>query len=181
VYVTSDAITTLKIKIKVGDNEFEAEGPPDAVQAQLLTFVRLVGREEKAEEKPARPIESPSQPPLINKIARVDGKVVSLKVKIESPGDAVLVLLLGQQQLRRNTAVAGTEIMDGLRASGHGINRADFILKRYASSGDIVATGKRRRRRYRLTTDGVEKAQKIVRTLAAALPPVEPGGLSVTV
>ena len=58
----------------------------------------------------------------------------TLKVKIESPGDAVLVLLLGQQQLHRNTAVAGTEIMDGLRASGHGINRADFILKRVLSA-----------------------------------------------
>jgi len=46
----------------------------------------------------------------------------------------VLVLLLGQQQLHRNTAVAGTEIMDGLRASGHGINRADFILKRVLSA-----------------------------------------------
>src|SRR5580765_6429527 len=64
----------------------------------------------------------------------------------------VLLLLLGQQKLRGNASIAGNQIMEGLRASGHQIRRADYIMNRHASLGNVVATGKRRRRRYRLTT-----------------------------
>jgi len=69
--------------------------------------------------------------------------------------------LLGQQQLFGNAAIAGREIMDGLRASGHRMLRADHILKRHAGAGHIVVTGKRRCRRYRLTTDRIDRFQKL--------------------
>jgi hypothetical protein len=69
-----------------------------------------------------------------------------------------------------SAAVAGNERMEGLRASGHRIPRADHILKRNAGTGHIVVTGKRRRRRYRLTTDGLERASNIARRLASLSP-----------
>ena len=77
---------------------------------------------------------------------------------------------MGQQQLLGNAAIAGKEIMDGLRASGHRILRADHILKRHAGAGHIVVTGKRRCRRYRLTTDRIDKASKIARRLVSSIP-----------
>ncbi len=168
-------MTTLRIKIKVGDHEFEADGPPEAVQAQVLTFARLIGREDKPEEKEAAPpeivaIPAPAAPPpppsAITRIGRVDGKLVSLNVECRSLEQAVLLVLLGQHKLRGNSAVAGTEIMDGLRKSGIAVDRADHILKRQASAGNVVVTGRRRLKRYRLTTDGIEKAQKIAQALA---------------
>jgi hypothetical protein len=66
-------MTALKIKIKIGENEFEAEGPPDAVQAQVSTFAKLLGREEtqEMETPPAEPV---PEPPAIEKIIRVEGK-----------------------------------------------------------------------------------------------------------
>jgi len=159
---------TLRIRIKTGGHEFEAEGPPAEVHLEAVRFAQIIG----AEEKPAPAIQSPpEQPaPAIGKIARVNGRVVSLRVASESLHQAVLVLLLGQQQLRNNAAVAGAEIMDGLRASGHTVGRADNILKRHAAAGNVVATGKRKRLRYRLTKDGVEKAQAIAAALASSLP-----------
>jgi hypothetical protein len=157
-------MTTLRIKIKLGEHEFEADGPPDAVEAQVRTFVRLIGREEKTEAKPA---EIPPPPP-ITKVARINGKVVSLNVPCQSLEQAVMAVLLGQRQLRGNPFVAGTEIMAGLRASGHRVERADNILKRQAMLGNVVVTGKRRLKRYRLTTDGAERAQKIAQALAAS-------------
>jgi hypothetical protein len=161
-------MTALKIKIKIGENEFEAEGPPDAVQAQVSTFAKLLGREETQEKEtpPVAPV--PEPPPAIEKIIRVEGKYVLLTVASQSPADAVLVLLLGYK-VRGVPAVAGMQIMAGLRKSGYDIDRADYILKRYATTGDIVVSGKFRRRRYRLTTDGVEKAQKIAQALAAGV------------
>jgi hypothetical protein len=146
-------MTTLRIKIKIGENEFEADGPPDTVEAQVRTFVRLIGREEKTETKPAE------IPLSITKVARVNGKVVSLSVPCQSLEQAVMAVLLGQRQLRGNPFVAGTEIMAGLR---------DNILKRQAMLGNVVVTGKRRLKRYRLTTDGAERAQKIAQALAAS-------------
>ena len=60
--------------------------------------------------------------------------------------------------------------MDGVRASGKTVGRSDTILKRHAAAGFVVTTGKRKRRRYRLTKDGVEKAQAIASALAGSLP-----------
>jgi len=59
-------------------------------------------------------------------------------------GEDVLLKLLGRQQLLGDAAIAGSEIMEGLRASGHRIPRADHILKHPSGTG--LATGKRRRR-----------------------------------
>ena len=44
--------TTLRIRIKIGEHEFEGEGSPDIVQTQIAAFVRLLGREQ-TETKPA--------------------------------------------------------------------------------------------------------------------------------
>jgi len=152
----------LRIKIKLGENEFEAEGAPDVVKTQIATFERLIGR----------PIETPlaasleERAPSIKDVARADGKVVSLIVDCQSLPQAVLAMLLGHKDLRGTQWVSGSEIMAGLRASGHQIERADNILKRHATSGHVVIHGKRRLKRYRLTTDGIERAQAIAQSLA---------------
>jgi hypothetical protein len=172
---------TLRIKIKIAEHEFEAEGAPDVVQAQVLMFARLLGRDITAEEKtleektppPAAVIAAPlpEQPvPAINRIGHLHGKVVSADLQSESLDRAVLVLLLGQHALRGNGAVAGSEVMQGLRASGLAVQRADHVLRKHAMSGHLVVTGKRRLKRYRLTTDGMRKAEMIAQALAAAAP-----------
>jgi hypothetical protein len=166
------AMTTLRIRIKTGESEFEAEGMAEDVNPQILTFLRLLGREDLAGSKPSSSISTPVSSRLVevSKLMEVAGRTVSLNDSSGSLDEDVLLLLLGQQQLLGNAAVAGREIMGGLRASGHSIMRADHILKRYAGTGHIVVTGKRRRRRYRLSTDGLDKASKIARRLASSIP-----------
>ena len=165
--------------MKIGEHEFEAEGPAAEVNVQATLFARLLGHDEPRESKPVSPPETvpvsppenvPPPPPPIKSIARVNGKVVSLGARPSSLDDAVLLLLLGQHHIRGDSAVAGTEIMEGLRGSGYNVGRADYIIKRHARSGLIVATGRRRRLRYQLTTDGAAKAEAIARTLAASIP-----------
>jgi hypothetical protein len=163
----------MKMWIKMGENEFSVEGPPDAIQEQMVNFMRLMGHAEPAavhaaempEESSPLPVASEPPPPDMSELLHEDGSIVSLSVLSGSLEKDVLVLMLGQQRLRNNNAIGGTEIMAGLRASGHRIGRADHILNRYVRIGDIVVTGKRRRRRYRLTTDGVAKALKIATAL----------------
>ena len=164
----------LRIRIKLGDNEFEAEGPADAVNVQVATFERLLGRDVPPELALA-PVAAPATesvpspaPPPIQFVARASGKVVSLKVACDLP-QAVLAVLLGQRELRRVSWVAGSEVMAGLRQSGFKIDRADHIQKREESNGLIVINGKRRLKRYRLTTDGVERAKTIAESLASSM------------
>ncbi len=162
---------TFKIRIKTGEHELEAEGPVDAVHASLATFARIVGIEEKPAETSDAKAEKPGEapPPAIAQIVEINRRVVSLKKAPESAQDAVLLLLLGQHQLLHNNAVAGREMMQGMRASRYSIDRVDLILKRHASLGNVVATGKRKRLRYRLTKDGVEKAQDIAAMVASSV------------
>jgi hypothetical protein len=103
-------MTTLRIKIKIGENEFEADGPPEEVQAQVRMFARLMGREETLKPTPAPVVESipkppppPPPPPAIKSVALADGKLVSLPKGCESLDHAVLALLLGHRELRRQS------------------------------------------------------------------------------
>ena len=159
----------LRIRIKVGENEFEADGPADIVRAEIAAFKRLIGYKEE-------PAQQTTDAADIESVSRINGRIVSLKIAAKLPTHAVLALLLGQQLLRNNTKVKGSEIMDGLRQSGYRLSRADYILKDHVAKANIAVIGTHRRRRYKLTPLGIEKAQEVARVLAAALPPSPPSG-----
>ena len=160
----------LRIRIKVGENEFEADGPVDIVRAELAGFKKLIGHKEDSSST----TNATHRRADFEKIARINGRVVSLKIVPRSPVHAVLALLLGQQLLRNNTNVMGSEIMDGLRQSGYNLSRADYILRSHVAEANITAAGSHRRRRYQLTPRGIEKAHEVARVLVAALPPEQP-------
>jgi len=151
----------LKLRIKFGEHEFEAEGASDLVQDQFKLFRQLV--------LPRPPSDVIDEPDMVlsmsKKIMRIGRKIVALSVPA-APNDAVLVLMLGQKQFRNNDAVTGLEIMGGLRDSSIHIPRADGILAKHLQNGHVEWRGSRRARRYRLTEAGVTRAQEIVRHLA---------------
>ena len=154
----------LKIRIKIGDNEFEADGPADIIQNELIRFNRSLG----LKTEPSIP--EPKAPRAdIEKVSEVNGRIVSLKGNAQAPAETILAILLGQQLLRNNTKVMGSEIMAGLRRSGITISRADYILRNLIADASVATGGSHRRRRYRLTNRGIEKAQEVARSLAAAL------------
>jgi hypothetical protein len=157
----------LKIKVKYGDYELEAEGLADAVERQMIAFQRLVSPPPPEPVVIAAPVEpKPAPEPLtFDTVLRVKENIVSLKCKAD-PVRAVLAILFGQRQHRHSDSVSGREIMEGLRDSGIDIVRADTILKRYAERGLVVGTGRLRLRRYRLTSDGQQRAIQILGELA---------------
>lgn len=171
-----------RLKIKVGEHEFEAEGPEETVQAQFTAFTELISRLPSKAEKPKQadtPADntenqngnSAQRPELdLDRIMSVDGREVSLTVRANSAIDAVLLLLLGQRQLLNNDSVGGTEIAAGLRQSGQGTVRADRITDRLAAEGAVITVGAHRSRRYRLTNVGMARAQEIARGYIALLP-----------
>src|SRR5947208_718598 len=106
-----------RLKIKIGDAEFEAEGPVEIVQAQLAAFAELVNKipatpppkpaEPATEQQPNDGGNGNSQQLSLDKIMRVDGRLVSLTVSTAEIADSVLLLLLGQRTYRNNDSVTG--------------------------------------------------------------------------
>src|SRR6266481_7602524 len=117
------------LKIKIGDHEFEADGPVDAVKSQFDAFKELIAvlPSRKPETISLQEIEPPADviasmtDPMSNleRIFRQHGRVVSLTAPPTSAIDAVLLTLYGQKKFRNNDSPTGGEILDGLEQSGY--------------------------------------------------------------
>jgi FKBP-type peptidyl-prolyl cis-trans isomerase (trigger factor) len=167
--------TPLKLKMKIGEHEFEADGPAEVVQAQLALFKEMIANatpkqsDAAPQEREIANLDSlPHQP--IEKIMKSEGRVVSLTAKCETVDEAVLLILLGQKDFRNNQEVTGSEIMDGLKQSGYQIERVDRVTDKLSQDGDMITIGVHRGRRYRLTNQGLAKALIIVKELIATVP-----------
>jgi hypothetical protein len=168
-----DYMDAYKLKMKIGDHEFEAEGPVDVVQSQFAAFRELIAEFPVSAPKDSKPqtqtkeeeskIQLPHLP--LEKIMKAEGRVVSLTAKCETVDEAVMLLLLGQKEFRNNQEVTGAEIMDGLKQSGYMLPRADLILDKLSKEGSVITIGVHRGRRYRLTNQGHSTALTIARAV----------------
>jgi hypothetical protein len=181
---------TYRLKIKIGPHEFEAEGPVQVVQDQFAVFRELVFSPAAnapivtvlPAPTPASILDSPSTITTekqevndsdnhLDKIMRVENRIVSLTVPADSSEEAILLLLYGQKILRKNDSVTGAEIMEGITATGGlAVNRADRFLDKLAATGDVIVIGEHRSRRYRLTNAGLTKARQSASNKLAIVP-----------
>jgi hypothetical protein len=171
---------TSRIKVKIGGNEFEAEGPTDLVKEQFEAFKEIIRlTPAKSQNNPM----SDSVQTLVNqftadgipiisldKILHVSGRIVSLTALPTTSEDAALLIMLGHKELKQNVSVTGQEIGDGLAQSGRPVPRVDRIMESAMSEALVLKTGVKRGTRYRLTNQGLVKAQGLARDLIANLP-----------
>jgi hypothetical protein len=169
-----------RLKMKIGEHEFDAQGPTEVVDRRLADFKKLVelalasqtAAVSKPTEKPSpdagKTPDNQGADPLA-KIMRVEERIVSLTVRAQSPTDAVLLILLGQRQFRQNDAVTGMEVNQGLTVSGQTVGRVDRVLDRAAAAGHVIVIGQHRGRRYRLTNSGLARAGDIANALIATV------------
>jgi hypothetical protein len=163
---------TYKLKLKVGEHEFEAEGPPESVERQFQAWKELIATAPRQKENtPAaasdqeKKIDNPEVPLALDRIMRMDERIVSLTAPPELAPEAALLILLGQRQLRSNEAVTGNEMMEGMQQSGFRLARVDRILENLATDGSIIRSGAHRGTRYRLSNTGFTRAQSIARSV----------------
>lgn len=171
---------TSKIRVKIGENEFEAEGPTEIVQEQFLAFkeiIRLSSDKQKSRSDAELVKDITSHfvadgiPMLmLDKIMDVSGRIVSLTALPATPEDAALLIMLGHRDLRQNPTVTGQEIGDGLAQSGRPVPRVDRIMESAIDEAAVLKTGVKRATRYRLTNQGLVKAQGLARDLIATIP-----------
>jgi hypothetical protein len=171
---------TYKLKIKIGEHEFEAEGATEVVRQQFEAFKELIASLPQVSAVNKGLASAQSQVDntgtadtsafALDKITRVEGRYVSLTVRPSTVEDALMVMLLGQRTFRGNDSVTGSELLDGLRQSGITVTRIDWRLERLAGDGLIIKIGAGRASRYRLTNQGMNKAQELARDLIALVP-----------
>ncbi len=174
---------TSKIRMKIGDHEFEAEGPAESVQQQLAAFKELIGllpsetKNSPVDNTYVLPQDQQNKDVAANdnsagfeRILKVSGRVVSLTAIPTSIEDSGLLIMLGHSHYRNNESVTGQEIGDGLALSGRAVERVDRIMVKPISAGLVLKSGLRRSTRYRLTNQGYQKALSIARDLLASLP-----------
>jgi hypothetical protein len=162
-------MSELRIHFRYGAYELELEGMAEAVERQFETIRRMLAppNPEPAVQTPAptAPVaEETAGNASLDSVVRMRGKICSLAAPAAT-ADAVLLILMAQRHYRKNEAVSGLEIMEGLRDSGIRVPRVDTVLTRHVRSALVVVTGRHRRRRYRLSLSGVERAQQIARNL----------------
>ena len=171
---------TAKIKVKIGDHEFEAEGPVDLVRDQFESFKNIISDlSQEATIIPPNPstknrqiMDAAPDPAIttLDKILHVSGRVVSLTALPTSATDAALLILLGHKNLRNHDSVTGQEIGDGLAQSGRGVPRVDRVMDKALEDAYVLKSGLRRGTRYRLTNQGLSKALSVAKDLIASLP-----------
>lgn len=171
---------TTRIRTKIGDHEFDAEGPVETVQAQFEAFLKIVcavptQKQESLKSSSTETKENKndvvgSAHVPIEKIMHLSGRVVSLTAIPKSATDAALLIMLGQKDFRENVSVTGQEIGDGLAQSGREVPRVDRVMDQALKDQYVLKTGVKRGTRYRLTNVGLSRALAIARELIESLP-----------
>jgi hypothetical protein len=165
-----------KLKMKIGEHELEVEAAHEVVERRVADFKELIAllAKESANNvnvqnlKPELPASKPL--PILERILKNDGRIVSLTAPPDAVDDAALLILLGQRILRNNDSVTGNEIMSGLSVSGYALDRVDRLMEKFVEEGWILSMGRHRAKRYRLTNPGYSKAAAIAESLASTLP-----------
>ena len=172
---------TTKIKVKIGDNEFEAEGPVELITSQFADFKELIKSMPISSVSPSAPenqqntnenvpLSAMGGPIQFDKMFKIDGRVISLTALPAAVDDAALLVMFGQKQYRNNDSVTGSEMMDGLTQSGYRLARTDRIMEKFVTEASVIKVGLGRATRYRLTNQGLTKAQNTAQELLKTLP-----------
>jgi len=176
-----------RLKLKVGQHEFEAEGEQESVERQFAMWRDLIAspsaQPPASAPPPAPAITTPAvdSPPLgvvadprteFDKIFRHEGRIVSLTIIPNGPqkmADAALLMLLGQQIYNGDDLVTGGQVLDGLKRSGISVERADRVFGEHMDQ-NVIRIGAHRGVKYRMTNPGVARAKELARGLVAMVP-----------
>lgn len=173
---------TQKIRIKIGEAEFEAEGPSELVQSQFTAFLDAVSKA-PAEKSPSagassdpnsglKPPANPGDPPPsisseeMNCVFHDNGEFVSLSATPVGDGrqaDSLLILLYGFAKLKNEPKVTGVMLMKAMRQSGVTIDRVDRVIE--SKQEYILMGGSKRGKRYSLNNRGYQYVEGLIRDL----------------
>lgn len=170
-----------KLRVKVGDAEFEGEGPAELIGQQYKDFLSALAplREAKPPSSAGAGVTLPpkdaASDPLgeevkLKRVFAENDAVISLLAlpKGDTPdADAILLLVYGYSVLRKNDyPVTGVRLMQCAKQSGlHQVDRIDRIIATHAQY--VNSAGLKRGKKYSLNNQGLIKAYEILNNVLA--------------
>ena len=166
----------IRLRVKLGTDEFEAVGPAELVAQHFRTWRTLVAMPRGAGAA-AGALPSPSVASAVPAdLFAVDPqrKLVTLRHSprgTSAHADAALLLLYGFHRSLDGdgSAIPVTRLRAALTASGHTDSRIDRTLERYRIAGLVKKRGQRKGSSYQLTASGRAHAAGLVHELATTL------------
>ena len=166
-------VENIKLRMKIGAHELEAEGPRDVVMAQLEIWSRLAGL------SPASSTANRMVQPADSDLAGLftvdrDRQAIALNAPLGGRtrnADAALLLLYGHPRLLGGDGgaeIPAVRLRAAVAASGHRVQRLDRVLTHYVSSGLVRKAGRPRHETYALTPAGMQRAAALIQRLAAS-------------
>lgn len=152
-----------RIKMKLGDAEFEAEGTEESVKAQYESF--LAALERRAAELPPALSAVPRSfdDSLMNRIFELrPDDLVTLKTLPKGKAkeaDSLLLILYGYRKLRNEERVLATHLLRASAHSGVRIYRPAHALAQHEDY--LIRSGQKKGSTYALNNRGVAKAEEI--------------------
>jgi len=171
-----------KLRVKIGQDEFEAEGEPEWLNTQLGTWKELISKppstagesqfKQRLSELPegGTPKETPA--PQVAKVLSVDKnqKFVSLRVHPtgdQREADAILLLLFGYRELLNSDEVIVPRIKESMAQSGLRVDRVDRAIAPHQKAGFVLKGGTGKGGKYRLTNTGDSRARELIAGLSS--------------
>lgn len=160
----------LRLKLPTGA-ELEAEGSPEFITQERREFLASIQQQRNSAAAPTS-AGMPKLEPSWEDLVESKGSGIQLRAKLRgdnTPQDACLLLIAASQRHLRNAKPTAAQLARWLRASGYPVRRVDRAIQEALQSGEILASGSRRGRRYELSGPGLAKAFNLGFQLAAVL------------
>ncbi len=163
-------VERVKLRMKIGLHEFEAEGPRDVVMAHLGIWTRLAGLPAASAADGAGAGE-----PALRDLFHVDAtrQLIALRTNVggrRRNADAALMLFYGFQTCLgggETAPVPAARLHAALAASGHRLKRPGRVLTSYVEAGLVRKGGRHKHETYTLTLPGSQRAAALVKHFAS--------------
>jgi hypothetical protein len=168
-------VDNLRVKIKIGEREFEAEGTREAVEARLEEAKIWLLKESAMETRRIPGPQNPEKAETEHPVYDVDRGQRTVRLRVLPPrgevlqrlSNALLLLLYGYNSLLGRSEVPVTRMAEDLRMSGFaGLRRLSRSFERLEREGLASRSGSGKGTQYRATLPGLESGKTLAKSFS---------------
>ena len=163
-----------RLRVKIQENEFEAEGSETTVSALFAEFKNLVEKSRDAHSLPA-PDQPPQQHPRLPLLFNDHASYISLRIlpgsqkgPLAQIAQSTLLLLFGHKELKNELKVSVLTLTKGLKYSGFTtLKRLSNAYQALENQGLAIKSGKGKGTAYAASDKGIQTAQEHIEEILA--------------
>lgn len=156
----------LRIKHPSGA-EFEAEGPESFILSEKREFLSKFDQEPHSNQAPELSPNKDKAHAFWQNIVENRDNLYILRAKSPeiNPIEAALIIISADQANGQNGRISAINLSKSLKISGYEPERLDRLLTKKIKQGEIIASGSKRNRLYKLNQKGIQSAYSAIQKL----------------